>query len=98
MIILHLQWRSCWSSPAVYFYNFFRSADFEHNKQVSRRRKLMMVSTRRGIQRPFYSKCSIKVLVILTISTFSICVFLHGRMGRTEVNEIVGEFPIGIGE
>lgn len=26
------------SSPAVYFYNFFRSADFEHNKQVSRRR------------------------------------------------------------
>ena len=96
------------SSPAVYFYNFFRSADFqrrEHNKQVSRRRsipaafrKLMMVSTRRGIQRLFYSKCSIKVLVILTISTFSICVFLHGRMGRTEENEIVGEFPIGIGE
>ena len=90
------------SSPAVYFYNFFRSADFEHNKQVSRRRaafrKLMMVSTRRGIQRLFYSKCFIKVLVILTISTFSICVFLHGRMGRTEENEIVGEFPIGIGE
>ena len=28
------------SSPVVYFYNFFRSADFEHNKQVSRRRKL----------------------------------------------------------
>ena len=61
-------------------------------------RKLMMVSTRRGIQRLFYSKCFIKVLVILTISTFSICVFLHGRMGRTEENEIVGEFPIGIGE
>lgn len=93
------------SSPAVYFYNFFSVSGFWTQQTSSRRRsipaafrKLMMVSTRRGIQRLFYSKCSIKVLVILTISTFSICVFLHGRMGRTEVNEIVGEFPIGIGE
>lgn len=86
------------SSPAVYFYNFFRSAVSRRRSIPAAFRKLMMVSTRRGIQRLFYSKCFIKVLVILTISTFSICVFLHGRMGRTEVNEIVGEFPLGIGE